>query len=314
MCHTTPPEVTEALSKLSKEEQILVNQYITKLQLDSHSHNGESSNEEMLPMYDVSTRNNDTDSSSRYKNTANDYKSNGDYELALEHYTKAILASPPSALLLANRAGVSFQLQNYKAAIQDCNIALEKNSDSAKALRIRGRSYKMLQEWEKSRSDLSTSQTIDYDSSAVEDLKEVTEKVMELEKEKVKLKLKEDDDKRKELEERKKKKEGEKKEKANKPTGGMAGMMGSLFNDPEIASSLQNPKVQEALSSMMSGGGLDMSKIQQCMSDPEVAPVFQKLMKKMGPMMGGMGGMGGMSGAGGMDSNSVPDINDIPDL
>merc|ERR1719343_531213 len=80
--------------------------------------------------------------------------------------------------------------------------------------------------------------------------------------------------------------------------GGVGGIMGSLFNDPEIAASLQNPKVQSAFSSMMSGGGLDMSKIQKCMSDPELAPIFQKLMSKLGPMMGNMGGMGGSAGMG----------------
>merc|ERR1712151_768536 len=95
---------------------------------------------------------------------------------------------------------------------------------------------------------------------------------------------------------------------------GMAGMMGSLFNDPEIAQSLQNPKVQAAFSSMMSGGGLDMSKIQQCMSDPELAPVFQKLMTKLGPMMGKMGGAGGMGSGENKGDDDVPNVNDIPNL
>merc|ERR1712066_362775 len=110
------------------------------------------------------------------------YRSNGDYQLALDNYSLAIQASPPSSLLLASRAGVLFTLGKYKAAIHDCNIALEKNSDCAKALRIRGKSYKMIGEYEKARKDLSTSQTIDYDSTAVENLKEVMEKVAEKER------------------------------------------------------------------------------------------------------------------------------------
>merc|ERR1719148_43750 len=37
------------------------------------------------------------------------------------------------------------------------------------------------------------------------------------------------------------------------------------------------------------------------MNDPETAPIVQKLMTKLGPMMGGMGGMPGMPGGmGGM--------------
>lgn len=60
---------------------------------------------------------------------------------------------------------------------------------SAKALRIRGRAYKELQEYEKARKDLSSSQTIDYDDVAAEDLKFVAEKVKETDKEKVQKKL-----------------------------------------------------------------------------------------------------------------------------
>ena len=60
---------------------------------------------------------------------------------------------------------------------------------SAKALRIRGKAYKSLEEYEKARKDLSASQTIDYDDGAAEDLKFVTEKVKEIEHEKVLKKL-----------------------------------------------------------------------------------------------------------------------------
>merc|ERR1712032_1164745 len=200
-------------------------------------------------------------------------------------------------------------------------------SDCAKALKIRGRCYKILGEYEKSRKDLSTSQTIDYDSSAVEDLKEVMEKVKEIEKERVQKKNEEDIKKKKSLEEEKKQREEYQevaREKAKNtampgmggiPGGnGMAGMMGSLFNDPEIAQSLQNPKVQAAFSSMMSGGGLDMSKIQQCMSDPELAPVFQKLMAKLGPMMGGMGAAASMGSAESKENEDIPNVDDIPNL
>lgn len=88
---------------------------------------------------------------------------------------------------------------------------------------------------------------------------------------------------------------------------------------------LQNPKVMAALQGMMSGGAPDMAKMQELMSDPEVGPAMQKLMEKMGPMMGGMGGMGGMpgggfGGAGGMggdesdDDDDMPDLDDLPDL
>jgi len=317
MCHTTPEEVTQALSKLSPKEISVVEAYISKL----HSKISHDNDDALPPSYDISSNNNDSEKAVEFKQNANNYRSNGEYQLALENYSLAIQAAPPSSLLLANRAGVLFTLEKYKAAIHDCNVALEKNSDCAKALRIRGRSYKMIGEYEKARKDLSTSQTIDYDSTAVEDLKEVMEKVAE----KLQKKIKEEKKKMNLEELKKQRKNTQDQEKAKNKTmpgiggmpGGMASMMGSLFSDPEIATSLQNPKVQSAFSSMMSGGGLDMSKIQQCMSDPELAPVFQKLMTKLGPMMGGMGGMGqscGMSGDEIKVNDDVPNVDDIPNL
>merc|ERR1712238_629945 len=101
------------------------------------------------------------------------------------------------ALLLANRADSLLRMGRSGAAVRDCSCALEKNPDSAKALRIRGRAYKELGEYEKSRKDLSSSQTIDYDDVAAEDLKFVTEKVADSEKEKVQKKLEEEEKLRK---------------------------------------------------------------------------------------------------------------------
>jgi len=49
-----------------------------------------------------------------------------------------------------------------------------------------------LGEYEKSRKDLSSSQGIDYDDDAAEDLKFVTEKVKGIDKEKVQKKLEEE--------------------------------------------------------------------------------------------------------------------------
>lgn len=104
--------------------------------------------------------------------------------------------------------------------------------------------------------------------------------------------------------------------------GGMPGMppglAQSLFSDPEFAASLQNPKVMAALSNpaeLMT----NPAKFQELMSDPEVGPVFQKLMSKIGggmpSGMPGMGGMGGMPGGfGDDDDDDIPDIDELPDL
>ena len=126
---------------------------------------------------------------------------------------------------------------------------------------------------------------------------------------------------------------------ADAATGGMPnspdmqGLMGAILSDPELAAGLQNPKVMEAFSSIMSspGGAMGLmsnpSKLQEMMQDPEVGPFMQKLMAKLGPaMMGGMGGMPGMPGgmggmgdmpggtSGGATSQNDDDLDDIPDL
>ena len=78
----------------------------------------------------------------------------------------------------------------------------------------------------------------------------------------------------------------------------------------------QNPKIQAALPSLMQG---DQSKIMELMSDPEVGPVIQKLMGKLGGAMPGMGGGGGGGfpgpGAGGGSApNDDDSVGDMPDL
>jgi len=345
---TIPKEVTEAIKKLNSVDQNTIQKYIEELKASfedhcdhTHDHGTEKTKtteeiphinsnvagfpmadkEDFPPSYDISSDKNNTELATSYKIEATDLKSNGDYKAALQKYTLAIQAAPPSSLLLANRADCLYKLKRYNASIQDCHVALEKNADSAKALRIRGRAYKAIGQYENARRDLSTSQTIDYDYTAADELKDVTKKVAEMEIAKVKKKIEEEakmkkraEEIQKQREEAMKETEGESSKNDNTNSGGMAGIMGSLFNDPEIAKYLQNPKVQEAFSSMMGGGGLDMSKIQKYMLDPDVGPVFQKLMKKLGPMMGGMSGSFGGGMGRSSNEDSVPDVDNIPDL
>jgi len=280
------------------------------------------------------------------------------YAKAMEIYTEAICASQPSAMTYSARAECLLKLERPCAAIRDCDEALKINADSAKALRIRGRSRRAIGDWELARKDLSASQAIDFDDTAMIDLKFVTEKVSEIDKQRVQERLAEEEKKKKRAaeikraqEEARKEAEEEARQQQSMPgtggmpggmpgmggmpggmpgmggmPGGMGGMpgmpagMGELFNDPEIASALKNPKVMAALSSVMSGGMPDMGKISQLMADPEVGPVLQKIMGKfmgggMGGMPGGMGGMpGGMGGMGGGSPSNDMDFDDMPDL
>ena len=82
--------------------------------------------EELPPMYESGE---DMDKATSYKMEASDLKSAGDYQSALEKYNLAVTSAPPSALLLANRGDVLYRLGQYKAAVRDCDAALEKNPD-----------------------------------------------------------------------------------------------------------------------------------------------------------------------------------------
>jgi len=301
----------------------------------------------------------DFDKAADFKQEAADLKSAGDWEGALAKYTEAILCAKPSALLYANRATALLQLHRFKAAERDCGLALQENPDSAKALRIRGKVRKELGQYELALKDLSASQQIDFDEGTVEDLKFLTEKHLEMEKDEAEKRIKEEEKLRKRAEEIKKAKkdaEREARESAARSMpggmpggmggmpggmpGGMGGMPGGMpggggmegiaqmmMTDPEIIQAMQNPKVQAALQELMAGPGgpaglmNNPQKLQEVMSDPEVGPVFEKIMSKLGGGMGGMpgaGAAGGMAGAGAADDDDgdedIPDLDDLPDL
>jgi suppressor of tumorigenicity protein 13 len=301
-----------------------------------------SDEEPFPPIYVTEGGMEDYDMASNYKQEASDLLADGNINGALEKYTAAILAAPPSALLYANRATALYKLQRYRAAERDCNEALKENPDSAKALRTRGKVRKELMMWEEALSDLSTSQQIDYDESTVEDLKFLTEKRLEHEKMIASERIQHEERLRKKAEEIKKAREEAMREAedeaksaqrssympaAGMPGGGMGGMpgggmpgmegmMGALLSDPELVAAMQNPKVQAAFQELMSGPGGPMglmsnpAKLQEMMSDPEVGPVMQKLMAKLGA--GAMGGMG--TGATMPPTDNDDDEDGIPNL
>jgi tetratricopeptide (TPR) repeat protein len=122
--------------------------------------------EDYPPMYEGDGSNDDFDTATDAKMAASDLKSSGDYAGALEKFTEAVLAADPSPLLLANRGHCLFKLERYGAAIRDCDAALEKNPDSAKALRIRGECKLKTNQYHAALKDLSAAQSIDFDEEA----------------------------------------------------------------------------------------------------------------------------------------------------
>jgi len=131
----------------------------------------------------------DGEKAAKSKMEASDAKATGDYEKAVEKYTEAICASQPSAMTYSGRADCLLKLKRPCAAIRDCDEALKINPDSAKALRVRGRARRAIGDWESARKDLSASQAIDFDDTAMVDLKFVTEKVAEIDKKRVEARL-----------------------------------------------------------------------------------------------------------------------------
>jgi suppressor of tumorigenicity protein 13 len=281
----------------------------------------------------------DFDKASELKQEAADSKSSGDWEVALEKYTAAVLVAPPSALLYANRATVLLELSRPYAAERDCTEALKENPDSAKALRIRGKARKELGQWEAALKDVSASQTIDYDDGTVEDLKFLMEKHLEVEKEVAAKRIQDEEKLRKRADEIKKAQEDARREAAEEAAesmgmggegmggmpGGMGGMPGGMpggmgggmpggmggmdmsglmgmMADPEMREAMSNPKVQKALQELMSGPGGPAGLMSNPAKLQELLsdPEVGPVIKKlMSKMGGGAGGMGGMGGMGG---------------
>lgn len=340
--------ITELLAKLPGEQDDDVPAAAEDTEMKDEAEKEEESkpaaDDDFPPIYQSGE---DYDAAADAKQQAADCKASGDWAAALQHYTTAVLAAPPSALLYANRATALLKLNRPTAAERDCDLALKENPDSAKALRMRGKARKALGKFDLALQDLSAAQQIDFDEGTVEDLKFLTEKRIEAEKAEAEKRNQEEERLRKRAQEIKKAQEDAKREAQEEkqrsaagmggsgmpggfPGAGMGGMpggmpgmpgMAEMMNDPEILEGMQNPKVMAAFQELMSGPGGPMglmsnpAKLQQLMADPEVGPFLQKLMSKFGGGgMGGMpGGMGGMPG-GGMPGADNDDGDDIPDM
>jgi suppressor of tumorigenicity protein 13 len=283
------------------------------------------------PFPPVYSSGDDYDAAASLKQEASDAASEGRDQDALDLYNRAVQAAPPSALLYANRATVLLRLHRLRAAERDCDLALAENPDSAKALRVRGKCRKELGHWEDALKDLSASQAIDFDEGTVEDLKFLTEKHLEKEKTEAekrlhheeKLKMRASEIKRAQQEAAREAAEEEDDGPQFRGGGGggmpgMEGLMGTLLSDPELLQELQKPKVQAAFQELMSGPGGPMAmmsnpaKLQELMSDPEVGPVLQKMLNKLGMSPGGGGA--GTGPAAGFGGGAATASDDIPDL
>lgn len=294
---------------------------------------------EEVPVLPVPSGGEDWEGAAEAKTQATEAKSAGNYEQAVELYTKAMELGGASTLTLANRADCLLRGRRPNAALADCNEALKLNPDSAKALRCRGQVNRRLGNWEAANKDLSAAQSIDFDPDTEPVRKFVTSKAAELEAERVQQRIEEEEalrekvrKQRAELAEQRKREEEEEAARREAEAGagmggfpgGMPGMDGAggmdiqqmimqlLMSDPELAAGMQNPKVMKAFGAMMGGGDAAAAE----MNDPEVKAFMEKFQAKLGPLMGMMGGMGGMGNMGGMpegdDEDDMPDLEEDP--
>ena len=238
--------------------------------------------------------------------------SNGEYLLALEEYTKALRLQPTSALTFSKRAECFVKLKRNKAAKQDCEQALKINPDSAKAMKVLGTAQRYLGEYEEACKNLGQGLAIDFDEESAKVEKEAEKFFHEIRVAKSKEKAKREQEEKRKMEERRKQAE-EAMKNANmgggngggNPGGNPGGFPGGfppgmegLMNDPEMMEVMMNPKVMSVLQQAQSNPGALIA----AMGDPEVGPLLQKIVGKMGGSMGGGGGapgFGNFSGGGG---------------
>eukprot|EP00919_Chromeraceae_sp_WS-2016_P016122 GHVR01038531.1.p1 GENE.GHVR01038531.1~~GHVR01038531.1.p1 ORF type:complete len:169 (-),score=40.10 GHVR01038531.1:99-554(-) len=94
------------------------------------------------------------------KKQGNDYFSNGNYDKAVEFYSKAIMANNSNHIYYTNRALCNLKLRNYDAVVEDARRALNLEKDSLKANYLLGKSLVELGEVDDGRCKLLTAQSL----------------------------------------------------------------------------------------------------------------------------------------------------------
>lgn len=104
-----------------------------------------------------------------WKSQADAAYKRGNYEEAVELYTKALQQAPNDQRLWTNRAQTYFKLKRWNLIIDDCTEALRLDSLNLKALFRRGRAYQQLGNIQAARADLNHALTIDPTNQAVQE-------------------------------------------------------------------------------------------------------------------------------------------------
>jgi len=239
----------------------------------------------------------------------------GKLEEALKLFTESIEKNPTSSLTYGSRAALLLKMKRPNAAIRDCNRALQMNPDSAKALKVRGKAYRYIGQYDKAKKDLQAGNQIDFDDDTFAMQKFLEDRLRGKERRELaraaREREREAERKQREFEERKRKweeqrrreqeeEERERQEQQQQRGGGMPGGMGinELFSDPEIMAAMQDPAVSSKLMEVLQSQ--DPAKFMEAQQDPKVGPILTKILSKLGAKSAGgcSGGSCGMGGCG----------------
>nr|XP_028601570.1 RNA polymerase II-associated protein 3-like [Podarcis muralis]XP_028601571.1 RNA polymerase II-associated protein 3-like [Podarcis muralis]XP_028601572.1 RNA polymerase II-associated protein 3-like [Podarcis muralis]XP_028601573.1 RNA polymerase II-associated protein 3-like [Podarcis muralis]XP_028601574.1 RNA polymerase II-associated protein 3-like [Podarcis muralis] len=106
----------------------------------------------------------DTEKALAEKEKGNNYFKQGNYDAAIECYTKGMNADPYNPVLPTNRSSAFFRLKKYSVAESDCNLALALNKNYTKAYARRGAARFALQNFDGAKEDYEKVLELDSDN------------------------------------------------------------------------------------------------------------------------------------------------------
>uniref|UniRef100_A0ACB8FP02 Uncharacterized protein n=1 Tax=Sphaerodactylus townsendi TaxID=933632 RepID=A0ACB8FP02_9SAUR len=121
----------------------------------------------------------DTEKALAEKEKGNDHFKQGNYDAAIECYTKGMNADPYNPVLPTNRASAFFRMKKYSVAESDCNLALAINKNYTKAYSRRGAARFALQNFMGAKEDYEKVLELDPNNfEAKSELRKIEQAVM----------------------------------------------------------------------------------------------------------------------------------------
>ncbi|XP_054844720.1 RNA polymerase II-associated protein 3 [Eublepharis macularius] len=121
----------------------------------------------------------DTEKALAEKEKGNNYFKQGNYDAAIECYTKGMNADPYNPVLPTNRASAFFRMKKYSMSESDCNLALALNKNYTKAYARRGAARFALYNFKGAKEDYEKALELDPDNfEAKSELRKIEQAVM----------------------------------------------------------------------------------------------------------------------------------------